>query len=104
CPPGRRHGGAEDARVRRRGRIPPQPANGAGAPPPQVARLPPVAEVGRPGQGKSPLAENLREPRCVPCPPTRSTRSTCKRPSPRSTSWATKSRTRPPEHACPPSA
>ena len=59
--------------------------------PPEVPRLPPEPQVGGPGQGKGPLAENKDRACLWPCRPTRSTRSTCKRRSPRSTLSRTRS-------------
>ena len=41
----------------------PQPAQRRDPPPAEVARLPPVAEMGGPGQGKSPLDENWKRAR-----------------------------------------
>ena len=56
--PGRRHGGGADARVRRPRGVPRQPAHGPGAAAAALAALPPVAQVGGAGQGKSALGEN----------------------------------------------
>ena len=57
-PPGSGHGGGSDARVRGPRGLPRQPAHGPGAAPAALAALPPVAQVGGAGQGKSALGEN----------------------------------------------
>ena len=56
--PGRRHGRAADAGVRRPGGVPDLAAQRRDPAPAEVARLPPVPEVDGPGQGKGPLGEN----------------------------------------------
>ena len=99
---GRRHRRAADARVRRPGGVPPQPAHGRDPAAAEVARVPPEPEVDGPGQGKGPArrerTSRLRVRRRADRRDLRALPRT--RRSPRSTSSGTRSRGAAEARAC----